>query len=780
MKSRSRFLACCTLCAVLPLATVEACGPFFSPDVFVHMDHPGNIHAFAEGKLGILQTGYDSNDYAAAYRYLNGGRLSAQEQKIYAPPPQPVVDWTKLTPAELRKTQAAFQKAAKEAEPEYPWLQALAEYVPTGQPLDDYRMALQKWASSAIYYDPNYQNCPRPAFQMAALTLTSRVRTWGRQSPWLADWVHGQQVVFSNCPMAQAELPAQAPAGAPALLRADRAYQTAAAEFYAGNYDQARQSFEAIALDHSSPWHVWGDYLAARAEVRAALAVARKTNSAGANSGSAGTASFDMPTMRRAQQMLETLLADHDPGLPRRAIVQELDFVRIRTEPGKRMAEISAALAGPAPDPNFAQDLKDLSYLLGKHTPIPGSSPIYASTLYGWIQAIRSPHPDDALEVWKQHPSLPWLVAALMRTTPTNPAVPELLKAAALVHPHSPAWQTVMYHRIRLLTARGRQDEARALLEGFLPAMRKQPADSVLNAFLGERMALARTFDEFLQFAPRTVLEENSEGAFYQQQSCPTKPGSHGPTAELCVPSHPLKFDRDAADVLNRAPLTMLIEAAQSSRLPEDLREEIAAAAWTRSVVLADQASAVKLAPLLPKTLHVTAAGGVGFPAILILLRNPGLRPYVEPGLSHLKRPGNLDLYRSNWWCDDWSGQFRRIATPPPAPIFFTRQQAQTGASQYEQVLALPPAPQFLGGEVLAYAKTHSADSRLPEALALTVRATHYACLSWSARGLDYLQASAAEQRAKRENTAVSKAAFEMLHRQFPDSPWTARTKFYY
>ena len=75
----SRRLACALLVLVVllsPLSGVEACGPDFEPDVFVRASHPDDMNAFARGHLGILQTGFDSNEYAVAYRYLNGGKVS--------------------------------------------------------------------------------------------------------------------------------------------------------------------------------------------------------------------------------------------------------------------------------------------------------------------------------------------------------------------------------------------------------------------------------------------------------------------------------------------------------------------------------------------------------------------------------------------------------------------------------------------------------------------------------------------------------------------------------
>jgi hypothetical protein len=138
---------------------------------------------------------------------------------------------------------------------------------------------------------------------MATVTLEDRAAKWGKKSPWLVDWIHAQDTVFANCTgTAVPASPGTTPSDSPALLQADRAYQSAAAAFYAGQDDAARSQFEAIAHDLQSPWHGWGQYLAARAVVRKAFAMGSKTDP-----WSAELASFDMKTMQEAQAMLEAL-----------------------------------------------------------------------------------------------------------------------------------------------------------------------------------------------------------------------------------------------------------------------------------------------------------------------------------------------------------------------------------------------------------------------------------------------------------------------------------------
>ena len=68
---------------------------------------------------------------------------------------------------------------------------------------------------------------------------------------------------------------------------------------------------------------------------------------------------------------------------------------------------------------------------------------------------------------------------------------------------------------------------------------------------------------------------------------------------------------------------------------------------------------------------------------------------------------------------------------------------------------------------MLPWADAHHDDPRVPEALHLLVRATRYAC-EWGRDGeaLDYGE--------------VSKGAFDRLHRRYPDSAWTGRTKYWY
>jgi hypothetical protein len=770
MNSRRIALAVFVAAVLLsPVFNVEACGPFFEPEVFVNRSSPDDLFAFDQGHLGILQDHFDSNDYAVAYRYLIGGKLSVAEGNTGTPPPPPqpgvVHDYRNMTPDQVRAAQEAQKQEELNRQPAGKWLLERARYLPPAD-LAANPVKFPTDYSGTIVFDQNYLNCPNPAFTNAAITLNKRAATWEHENSALLDWIRGQDAVFANCDGKSASIPAAAPAGSPPLLIADRAYQIASATFYAQQYPEAAQKFEAIAQDKESPWSKWGEYLAARATVREAFAMGKKTDPY-----SGDLATYDDATMHRAQKMLESLLAQPNPE-PSKTIVQtELNFIRIRTEPEARAAEICAALAGPASDQNFDNDLNDLSWILVRHTNIEHPAPLLA-----WINAWRgNMSPSEALATWQQNHALPWLVMALVKADPSDASAPTLINEAAKIAPDSPAYDTVFFHRVRLLTATHHADEARALLDARLPALLHAKPNSMLNALLGERMAVARDFPEFLTYAPRTALSTGSEGAEDLRTQCNEQQHARNAPADCPALKSPSEFDEDAADVLNRnTPIAHLIEAASSTTLPANLRTEIALMAWTRAVMLQDEASAAKLAPLLPQSIRDTAGSSVGFPADLAILRNPAIRPYLEDGVPRVASFATFDSYRNNWWCKPWDKQYGYQPNPPPeppAPSFVPPAQASLTAAEYSRLQQLPGPVALLGQRIIEYAKDHPDDPHLPEALALTVRASHYGCESYD---------PSPNSPAKAESAAASKAAFEILHRRFPNSPWTAKTPYYY
>jgi hypothetical protein len=735
-------IATALLAAGVPLLIVTACGPYFEPEVFTPTAHPESLKIFATGHLGILQPGYWQADKIVAYRYLVGGHLSPAEQAIYNPPEPPIssLDWQ------------AKQQALEAQSPTNRWTVARAELTSQAlltKPSSDRTIEIQR---QGYVERDNQLNCTDGAFDTATDTLRSRAKIWGPQSATLKDWIVAQDAVFSNCTQS-GDIPQPAPANAPLLLKQDRAYQLAAAHFYATQYDQAMVGFESIAQDKSSPWSKWGEYLVARTEIRKAAFIAPATDWG-------QQAEFDPALMQSARNRLQQVAQTSDPQIHHAALA-ELSFVNVRLEPQQHLNEEATALAGPNPDPDFSRDLNDLRFLADHN--VTGDT-----DLLRWVGLGGN---TDPLQQWKSTHSAPWLLSAIAAAKPNTPESPSLTAAVASLPVDSPAYPTANYHRTNLLLQSGQAEQARQLATTLLAALNGDGMAGSRNAVLALRMLTAPSFNTFLEDAPRHTVGSDVPSQAAINLLCGDRPETTG-----CLKQIPTtQFDQDAAASFNlEIPLSLWVEAAAStSPLPPHLRQSVAWAAWVRALGLNDDATAKLLAPLLPPSVLASAGYSTGFPATLAMLRNPGLRPYLDQGVQRSASYRQLDEFRDNWWCQKWgdgpnlaSGHPLPIAGPKLTPAFLTPAQQDAAKTQAATLNQLPNGVSWLGRRAIDYVKAHPEDPDAAESLALTVRATRYGCYQ------------PPEKDAPQK--AVSKEAFEILHKQYPKSPWTAKTAYYY
>jgi len=628
---------------------LPGCGPFPIEAIFHYEGGPDPHTAFVLGELGILHPAYVRHYQVIAYRYLSGAGLSE---------------------AEARAISAGRQYGFSYNESDNPWLAARNEVpgITPLQRLDTYRSVEKE----GLYN--TYLNCNDDAFNTAASTL-ERVRN----KPYAADWIAAQDMVFADCSQG-ANLP---PPTSDPQLRADRAYQIASAKFYSEQYDAAREDFQTIAKDATSPWHEIAPYLAARCLIRAGKWPEAEKELQGI---------VDNPAMAHWHASAKGLLK----------------FVWVRLYPMDRMHELAVELAKPNSQATIGQDLVDYRRLFDQDfRPEPGDD------LTDWIVSFQAGG-KGALEKWRATHSMPWLVAAMESAGSAGVADPELMASAAAVTPDSPAYLTVNYHRVQLLP----ENEARQLTDRLL--INDMPV-SARNQFRAERLRMARNFDEFLRYAPRTPVDE--EG----------------------MPNEDT-IDRDSAEVFDRAlPMALLRKASTSLLLPDKTREELQRVVSIRTLLL-------NPAPDFGEVFH--------------LLKTPGDGPIVLAGYGRgTKNLGELDMMDDNWWCagangpPHWSPQGQ--AGPPPAANFLSPAERTEAEAEWKKFAALPAGPDWLGAQTIAYARAHPEDPRVPEALHLVVRATRYGC--------------------KDGNTGdFSKRAFELLHRRYATNEWAKKTPFWY
>jgi hypothetical protein len=690
--------------ALIGPGDLSSCGPFLPQTVFIGKTQPLDEARFFRGHLDILQPRYRRIYLMAAYRYLAGvGLGDADQQALLAKPDGPDYLWIDSTsPAEQA------------------WLQVRTQVGAVSLPATDPNPI------GRLKTLPGYVaivNCGDDAFRNATATLIERGRA-GASHDDLRAWVAAQDQVFANCSgPAGPSIPDALPATAARWMHQDRAYQIAAAEFYAGQFDAASADFVRIAGDRASPWHGIAPYLAARALVRKVTIE-------------------DAAAAPAAQAQLRKVLADPDAAAWHESARGLSRFLRARTEPERVVGELAHLVA--TEKTGVAEAMHDYRLMLGRFMDR-GKEPPRDEDITDWIAAMQHTGDDHALAKWRATRSLPWLVAAL---TYADRPDPDLMAAAAQVPEGSPAFPTVEFHRLRLMPA----DAARPGLDAALG--RKMPV-SARNLFLAARMRVARDWDELLHYAPRTAASTFVEG--WGTEYHPVK-------------GQELYFDDDAARILDRqVPLALLKLAARSSSLPPNLRLEVARTVWVRSILLKDTGAATGIAPVLASLdarlkpyvdgyLAAPDEKARAFAAAWLMLNNPGMRTSIDSGAGRLTATAKMDPFRDNWWCPEDAAR-----RPANAPLeFLSAGQRDEADAEQKRLAAAPAAPTWLARGAVEWVEAHAGDPRAPEALGLAVRAGHYAC------GGD----GEADRWVRR--------AFEVLHSRYPKSLAAARTPYWF
>jgi tetratricopeptide (TPR) repeat protein len=733
----------------------RACGPFMLEAIFVHTVHPGfPMERYAAGRIGVVQPTYARSYLYVAYRYLSGSSFTSEEQKA-------------LT--ELWKDRLQFGWSAGDEDWVKTWLEARKKVVAQ----DPAPISVYRSREKPNEYE-TYLNCQKDSFDTAIATLNERIAKYGADSANVKTWVEAQDQVFSNC-AGGSFIPSDLSSDADALMRADRAYQIAAANFYSTNFDAAQKGFESIAADSASPWRTNATYLVART-------LARK--------GSLGPPEQKQESLIAAEAQLRKILANKNLSSLHPASTRLLSLVRLRAHPAERLKELAQTLTTKTANPSLKQDLWDYTVLLDGYLDRDEEETSTATTtpqipkdedLTDWIATFQDTSEDaeaHAVARWQATHSDPWLIAALTLTAGDDAKANELLAEAQKVNSRSAAFASARYNAIRLLLETGKKTEARTLLDQTLKTERAHFDESALNLLTGQRMLLANSLDEFLADAARVpaALSWNDDG---RELPVEDAEASAETKAQLGKPF----FDVDAAKAINeQLPLTVLKEAARSNALPVGPRRDLVQAAWLRAALLGDTKTADELTPILVSLVpelstllnsYLTTAppDEKKFAAIYAWLKTPGLEPIVDAGFGRETPLTQQDSYRDNWWCTSYIvpataeenrevKQFTAVTTGGP-PRFLSPAEVAQAEKEWTAVRALGTAPNYIAKQVIQWANTHRNDPRVPEALHLAVRTTRYGCTD-------------------KDSARWSKAAFDVLHKNYPNNPWAKKTPYWF
>ncbi len=797
----------------------ESCGPMFDYAILHYSLHPDlPLDRFAAGHLGILEPTYARSYLAVAYRYLVGqtidtkgqralhtmwkGRLGEWRSWEEEDQPRRKTDstwqdkWDHLVTATLpwrAKDQILFDSESHE----YTLIDKIVnrEFGKTYHYPDPARS--NRWEEvKANLYPPTLVNQIEEAhrhhrfeyvfegaFQNAVLTYRSLAHEFGARSSEALDWV-----ATYDTALASDHVPAEAAPSASTAIRKNRIYLIGASHFYHGDFDLARERFFSITSDKDSRWHAIASYLAARTYVRQAL-LADDTDP------------IVRPALQEAIRELTLILDGHPDTQIREWSQALLRTARAHYDWSARQKELAVNILLPHISDSIADLVADytatldhtleggvVSYLYGERPTFVQLPKDRTEDMTDWVMTFQVRDSGANAYVfakWQKTKTLPWLVSALSRASRSDKIVPALLAASENIKAESPAYQTVRFHEARLLVARGENDRARDIIDAVLNAARNEyfPASS-RNQFQELRLKLAQSYDEMVAFLERrpAALSGDYEGS---ELPFTDKDKELKEDQKYLTP-----LDEIGVQILSYSlPNSYFTRLGATPSFSHELRARLDVTGWVRAVLANEDELAQQLAKLYLKEMPVrtrlfarySAATTVTerhYEAIGILLHAKGFSPYFKMGLSRFEDDTAADSYRDNWWCSEetehsadsmkdyylergWYG-----SAPPPArtelPLpFLTPDERHTASDELSRIRKCRSSVGYLNKEALTWAKAAPNDPRMPEMLHRAVQGSRYGCEDEDA-------------------TAPVKAAFTYLHKHYPKSPWTKRTKYWF
>ena len=735
--------------------------------------------AYASGQLGVVPTTYWRAYQYLAYRALIGQPLTPADLQR--------VGW--YEPARPAAASATAGGAVNE-DASTVWFKLRASVSAAAWP--------KAWGvdGRAGEYD-SFLNCPADAFARASATLKERQRLDAASKGsgvWLKAWLAGQDAVFTNCDqiwraagskaVPPAVLPPPLPAQAPAWLVQDRAYQTAAALFYASQYPAARAQFLAIAQDKTSPWQTLSAYLAARCLLRQATLLPAPTLSATSASADPALKRWSPEALRLLGAAQQELLALAPRFAPALALSH---WVEVRLHPQQRRQVLAQQLSAPKLGADAAQDLTDYLFLLD-HSPRLAmmQAPEELTAWIGCMQALRPDHESDfsvdgneavqkrrqnalrqtAMHIARQHLAAEpagsaralWWLPLLSLAEPGELTAAEK-KASAALSAQDPGYQTVQYHWARLALQEQHPQAADALINRVLQEQGRMMSVPTRNRWLALKMLSAPTPEGFLAAAPRQVA---------MQQEVPLTENQPAAVARGAV------VDGDFVRRLyHDVPVADLLAWRNRPDFPAMEKTRLTEVVFTRAVLLGDYATASALADDLAQgrasTRHLyqrlqqaRTPEEKKLAAMLILVNTPELSPQVTQDDGTTRAWGCLTWVESEpWRLDSW----RMLG-----PAFLTPAQKKQAQLEQKKWLALPVRSAYLAGPILAWAKQKPADPEAAKALHFLVAATRLECPGGDARLPESTEYKAPH----------SREAYQLLHQLYPQSEWAKKTKYYF
>lgn len=710
-------------CALAASLSVSASGGGDDESVLATVSHyrpePEAMKGYLHGHLGVLWTSYDRDVLIMAYRIAKGlPPVSAEDEKSLTAPPSPAPS----------PDAAQDNKYAPEVTGWMAARQKLGLPPPGNAPSGGSRDTGNYTSSS---------NCSPDAFTLAAQTLADRQRQHASDADAIKQWVAGQDAVFSHCdntaPIALQPLPAKAPT----WLVKDRAYQEAAVLLYT-DAGSAEAAFDKIAADTASPWREWADYLSMRAWWRQNFKDRSDYDAFIAN-----TPDWDKsPIVQRLARIRDKA---RDPAV-RNAARGIYDAMHARFDPKLAFAEHWRQIEAKEPPPDMDAWVSDERWYWAL---LPEQAYqqdwLYQTRSLGayWSDSGRDATLLALIDQWQSKHEPIRLASALAVASPSAPHIDDMLAASKKIQPDDPLYVHFAFQRTRLALAKRDHAGARAELDKLTPTL-KGEAEGTRQAFDQLAMLAAPSLQAVSQHLLRKPLGHDE---IWEDQS------RFNPT--LTKEEQADTVDSDTASWLaNQLNGQELLQLAHTAALPLNIRKQLAGEAWYDGAFSGDaelEKNATQLWANLSKHSDIERAAKAAAPdeARFLMARTMllGQNDRMTGGVRttrEMDKPHPASPYDP---VGHWNVQ--------PA---FHDASAQTSQTTLVAQLAKANETTWMGKQILPWLGSQPKFAEGPAILEKLVYASRY----------------------RQHDTTTSRAAFQLLHKQYPSSPEAQRTRYYY
>ncbi len=735
--------------------TAFSCATMFV-DQFSWSLHPNlPVNDFIKGNLGIIQPSFARIYLVIAYRYLINKPLNNNEINQTVKLINDRLGYVSFYCFDITKTD--YYKN---------WIKERDLVLKPGKNVN-----LEAYAYLNEFNYITICNIQADALNKATNTLKNLIKKYGIKAPCVIDWVKNQDMVYKNDGSSQnTKIPEPLTKSNDSYLINERNYQIACANFYATNYETACTDFNKLAKTPDYSDKTLAKYLSIRALIRQGTVKTKDP--------------FNTKILQDAQTQILKIKDKPEFSSYKTALNNLNNFILNRLEPKSRLIQLDQELMKNITYDSLEEYISVYDIVTNYdsnnfNTNEKNTQPLIPNlgSMSEWIQVYQSKNSaacNYAKQKFNKTPTTEWLINLSQHTTTLDKDFSIIIDQFNKLNPSNKAYLTLAYKVTKYFIDSKQYEKAINLLDKLLEI--KNLDLSSKNMYLAQRVQLSKSLDQFVKYGIST--EVGSWGDFSDE-----------------VPDTYIYID-PAVKTIKSKPLNDFIPLAQGFINSYFSLAELKKLYATKNYILPSRLNLVKViflrSALLNKMSYVNAAAAIlaeidvsyknlyinflknnspeekKFLLAYIMLINSSFLPYLTTGSNN---------YNSYWWgtydltnlhmpdynTDDGYYSYPNKVDYPPyiKPLFLNKEDLAQARDEIKSLNTAKPASVYLPEIVISFAKTHKNYPLVPQALHLAVRCTHLG------------------QRCN-DGSKLSKEAFQLLHRNYPNNLWTKKTPYYY